>query len=160
MPLDKTIEKQLAAWSYDEQSKYKGWKTKYAQRFNPDDKSDCTCSKCGETKPYTEFKLNRTINSRNNTLYYSRRTWCRSCTNGYKRKWTYKISDKEYKQLMSATNCEICNIEFKSNRNKFIDHCHTTSKVRGTLCTKCNTMLGMIEKDKIILPNINKYLKA
>lgn len=35
--------------------------------------------------------------------------------------------------------CKICNIEPATH----LDHCHTTGAIRGLLCTRCNTGLGM-----------------
>lgn len=53
--------------------------------------------------------------------------------------------------LKSQNNkCKICNteLEIAIGRGKFknntavVDHCHKTNKIRGILCSKCNTGLG------------------
>ena len=38
----------------------------------------------------------------------------------------------------SATNCEKCGKEFKSSRQRHMDHCHETGKFRNILCQSCN----------------------
>lgn len=60
--------------------------------------------------------------------------------------------------------CAICNIPLslhvgKTKKGKVhVDHCHTTGKVRGILCTKCNTLLGMAEDNKHTLQKAILYL--
>ena len=41
-----------------------------------------------------------------------------------------------------------------------VDHCHTTGKVRGLLCTNCNTILGKCYDNPKILENAIKFLKT
>ena len=45
-------------------------------------------------------------------------------------------------------------------RNLAVDHCHTTGKVRGLLCTNCNIGLGMLKDSSEILNLAIKYLKS
>lgn len=54
--------------------------------------------------------------------------------------------------------CAICNEDFKKNEKICIDHNHETDKVRGLLCGKCNTGLGLFNDDKEILINAAIYL--
>lgn len=44
-------------------------------------------------------------------------------------------------------------------RNMAIDHCHESGKVRGLLCSKCNTALGCFKDSAGILENAIAYLK-
>jgi hypothetical protein len=41
-----------------------------------------------------------------------------------------------------------------------VDHCHNTGKIRGILCTKCNTGLGSFKDNIELLMNAIKYLKG
>lgn len=76
------------------------------------------------------------------------------------RKSRYGITKEEYNYLLDTQKgcCAICKkhqTEFK--RKLSVDHCHTTEKVRGLLCIRCNTLLGIFEKYK---DNFEIYLNA
>ncbi len=60
----------------------------------------------------------------------------------------YGITLMEWKAMLKKQNnrCAICNEEFKNSRDIDTDHDHTTGKVRGLLCSFCNThVLSTIE---------------
>jgi hypothetical protein len=58
----------------------------------------------------------------------------------------YALSSTEFTEMLSSQhgNCAICD-EYMAKPN--IDHNHTTGKVRGLLCTQCNTRLGHMESE-------------
>jgi len=56
--------------------------------------------------------------------------------------------------------CAICLTENPGGKGKFyIDHCHTTGKNRGLLCSCCNILLGQAKESKETLMNAIKYLE-
>lgn len=56
--------------------------------------------------------------------------------------------------------CAICKIHQKYLKNTLnVDHCHTTGKVRGLLCSKCNHGLGHFKDSVFILENAILYIK-
>jgi len=55
--------------------------------------------------------------------------------------------------------CLICGNKFKNSRDKQLDHCHRTNKVRGVLCVRCNTGLGFFDDNIETLQKAIKYLE-
>jgi len=79
----------------------------------------------------------------------------------------YNLNAEEYLQMILDQNnlCAICyKPETHKNRNGDVrplnvDHCHITGKVRGLLCTHCNSTLGNAFDDVSILESCIQYLK-
>ena len=74
----------------------------------------------------------------------------------------YNLSIEEYETLIESQNnsCKVCGTHAKNNiKGKlYIDHCHTTGKVRGLLCMKCNSALGLLNDDKTLVQKLIDYL--
>lgn len=74
----------------------------------------------------------------------------------------YGITIDDYEQMLKDQNnkCAICgNGHTKGTRGKlYIDHCHKTNKVRGLLCQKCNSAIGLLGDNKTLLKKALKYL--
>ena len=79
----------------------------------------------------------------------------------YQKKTKYNLSESEYKSLFvqQDNKCAICGNEFNAQLKGFVDHNHATGAVRGLLCTKCNTLLGMANDNIEILNNAIEYIK-
>ena len=79
----------------------------------------------------------------------------------YQKKFKYNLAEDEYRNLFKEQNnkCAICGTEFNEKNKGFVDHSHITSEVRGLLCTKCNSLLGMANDDIEILKKAIEYLK-
>lgn len=102
-----------------------------------------------------------------------RRDSCKLCENNEKQLnrnllRQYKISYKDYTELCKLQNykCKICNkeetaIEPKTNkiRRLAVDHCHDNGTVRGLLCSRCNTGIGLFKDNIHNLSEAIKYLK-
>jgi Recombination endonuclease VII len=67
---------------------------------------------------------------------------------------------EDYRRMLSKQNgaCAICKQVFQETLA--VDHCHTTGKVRGLLCRKCNTGLGNYGDDPGRLREAAAYLEA
>ena len=81
----------------------------------------------------------------------------------------YNIGLDEYMIMLESQKgvCSICNKEesainphTKQPRDLAVDHCHSTGKVRGLLCSKCNTALGSFKDDISLLEAAIVYLKG
>jgi Recombination endonuclease VII len=77
----------------------------------------------------------------------------------YKRK--YGISLDTYNDMLKTQGgvCEICEQSCKSGRRLAVDHCHTTNKVRGLLCSACNQGLGLFKDSPELMLKAIQYLK-
>lgn len=75
---------------------------------------------------------------------------------------SYNISLEELELLKVKQNysCAICFTNEKdcSRQTLFVDHNHDTGKVRGLLCSQCNSALGLFYDNKVILNNAIGYL--
>lgn len=70
----------------------------------------------------------------------------------------YKIP-KEYAQvLLEKENCQCCGKFLEESKDRHIDHCHTTGKVRDVLCFNCNAALGHINDNQERLIKLLYYL--
>ena len=74
----------------------------------------------------------------------------------------YGISPEDVIEMeeQQGNRCAICGKAFKkgAHYNKNIDHSHTTGKVRGLLCNKCNMMIGLGDDSVSILQRAINYL--
>jgi hypothetical protein len=132
------------------------------------------CSKCGESKPIDNFRL-QAKNGKNKNY---RRTYCLPCDREYERvnrrdyrkNWQlknhYGITLEQYKEMLKEQNglCAICgNPETdkigETLSTLAVDHDHETGRVRGLLCKKCNTAIGLFFENIDTIKKAIKYLK-
>lgn len=76
----------------------------------------------------------------------------------YELKYEYGLSKTNYDTLVTGQQgkCAIC----LKSKKLVVDHCHTTSLVRGLLCYRCNTLTGFIESEHQERERILKYLAS
>lgn len=87
-------------------------------------------------------------------LYHRRQTLLRS----------WGLSVEAYDALVAAQGggCAVCGA-IKSSHRKWrlqVDHDHVTGKLRGILCNRCNTALGMVNDDCALLEKLITYVKS
>ena len=71
----------------------------------------------------------------------------------------YNISEKRYWELRKIDNCESCgDHKSKFKKGLFIDHDHSTGKVRGLICCHCNSVAGFARDNKDRLKSVSRYL--
>jgi len=135
------------------------------------------CSRCVKVKPNSEFYPLR-INKDGLHAY------CKKCQIKMARDYQAKnldslrrnrrkenlkrfgLSSEAYDELLSSQNgvCAICKGHEPRHRSDgtrkplCVDHSHATGKVRGLLCSKCNTAIGLLQDDAQIVANAAAYL--
>lgn len=89
----------------------------------------------------------------------------------YARAWNFRkkfgLTTESFEAMLAAQNgaCAVClereTHTYKSGRIRelAVDHCHTTGKIRGALCRRCNQGLGSFNDDPEILRRAIAYLE-
>lgn len=85
----------------------------------------------------------------------------------YRRKIGLKrhgLTPDQYDAMLAAQNgsCAICGAtspRSKNSKRMFVDHCHVTGRIRGLLCSPCNTMLGLATDSPTRLRAAAEYLE-
>lgn len=70
----------------------------------------------------------------------------------YNIKYSYGLTKEEYEKLPKF--CEVCG----STERLCIDHDHSTGRVRGILCARCNIALGMLRDNPVYIDKLKEYL--
>lgn len=108
------------------------------------------CRLCGgEPKNRTGVPVCAECSERNKAQLSRRRTLA-----------PYGITPEGYDSMLAEQDgrCAICRT-LEPGRNFFVvDHDHDTGKVRGLLCVKCNSGLGMFDDDPVVLMHATQYL--
>lgn len=96
-----------------------------------------------ESNPERKQVQNKTVNARR---YYRRYTLSQ-----------YGLTEDGYAQMHALQEgaCAICR---EAQEVLCVDHDHTTSKVRGLLCSRCNQGLGLFRDNRDFLAQAITYL--
>jgi hypothetical protein len=86
------------------------------------------------------------------------RTYCRDCDRVVRRSNKYGMSRDRVMEMLTQTNCEACGCPLATSSEKNFDHRHSDGAVRGVLCGRCNTTLGLCEENPRILGAISDYM--
>lgn len=72
----------------------------------------------------------------------------------------YGLNEKAYLSLLEVQGnaCAICQGEF--SKTPHVDHCHKTNQVRGLLCQRCNTAIGLLNDDPIVIERAKEYISS
>ena len=134
------------------------------------------CTVCKEEKSLSEFPMRKTHRpgkpvsqctkcrvAYNKTYREENKEKFLAVERKSKLKITYGITPEQYDVMLAKQNgkCAICSVKKPGGRTKmfFIDHCHSTGSIRGLLCMRCNTGLGLILDSPKYLLNAISYLK-
>lgn len=124
------------------------------------------CNQCEQRKPIEDFYRRRERGER-------RYGHCKTCQNERSRKSLAKNRTKanerarrarikakfgislEAHDILVAQPCAICD---ETEAPRVLDHCHTTGRIRGVLCQRCNLMIGQAKDDPVRLNKAIIYL--
>lgn len=139
------------------------------------------CTSCNTRKDFALFSNNKGSRPSPDGKAYT----CKPCDSMRHKKWKqentdhvlrlqrnndlknlYGISQEDYIMLLEKQEykCAICGAT--SNKggmyNKYfcVDHDHSSSKVRGLLCHRCNVGLGCFSDDPNLIKNALDYLES
>jgi hypothetical protein len=70
----------------------------------------------------------------------------------------YGLSASDVFEMLGSQRsaCLICGVSIASGYH--IDHCHSSGKVRGLLCSKCNQAIGLFDEDQNRLQKAANYI--
>jgi hypothetical protein len=73
----------------------------------------------------------------------------------------YDLSLDAFMDLVARqdASCAICRTPVTEGGGGVVDHCHDSGKVRGLLCRKCNSGLGMFRDQPALLRQALAYLE-
>jgi len=106
-------------------------------------------------------------NNAERLLEYQRR-WREENPEKYRQIWRaaalrkYGLTIAQYDAMLAAQNsaCMICRLAFDDTpKSIHVDHCHGTGRVRGLLCSGCNTGIGCLQDSPEILRRASEYLR-
>lgn len=137
------------------------------------------CRSCKKSKPLSEYYKEK---GGKNGL----RSACKECRSNDLKKWNDKIRNNpelrvKYRESarlkkiervfgIAASDfnrmfeeqkgcCAICNKhQSELKKSLAVDHCHRTGKVRSLLCGNCNTTLGLVGENLVVLQTMIEYL--
>jgi NMD protein affecting ribosome stability and mRNA decay len=142
------------------------------------------CPKCGESKPLSGWTIRESgprigqavahckacntkayvQRSKDDDTLYRRVQW----PSKLKRKYGITVDDY-YRMLAEQSGCcATCGSMTPGNRHYkrmgkpemfHVDHCHSTGKVRGLLCNRCNRAIGYLGDNPEIADSISAYLR-
>ncbi len=128
-----------------------------------------TCRKCCVNKPFSDY-YKASSGTKDGYRHECKECWKTQCSNYFQenketlkqksKDWYYRTSygltQEDVKSLKDSydNKCPVC-----ARRDLVVDHCHTTGKVRGCLCNRCNQALGLLDEDVESMERLKDYMK-
>lgn len=74
----------------------------------------------------------------------------------------YGLTEAEYDAILERQGhrCGICLTDTPGVKGWAIDHCHDSGMVRGVLCSRCNSAIGLLQEDPNVIARAAEYVRA
>jgi hypothetical protein len=76
-----------------------------------------------------------------------------------KKKYGISLFGVALMRQAQGNRCPICLLDFQDQPRPCVDHCHVTGRVRGLLCSLCNSAIGKLRDDVDYLTRAIEYLR-
>lgn len=138
--------------------------SEYHKAWRAKDGKQSRCKACMISAALKWGRDNREAKNRNARASIKRTVKSRWAKNISKK---FNLSVKDYEKMLTLQNnaCAICAKPEKSIlksvrrvKQLAVDHCHASGRIRGLLCAKCNTFLGLANDDPAVLHSAIEYL--
>lgn len=117
------------------------------------------CANEGRREYVREYHRLHPEKHRAANLKYQRVHKDRDTSRRLKQKYGITLADKQVMYDMQNGKCATCPFVFVSVYPAHVDHCHTSKKVRGLLCSSCNLVAGKVNDSPARLRSIADYLE-
>lgn len=118
---------------------------------------DIQCGVCATHKDVSEFYVKDRKTGRRDSK-------CKACRIIQTREFVLGVTEAQYRSMHrdQSGRCGICRTRMRSRRMKkfAVDHCHTTGRIRGLLCSNCNTGLGLFKDNLDTLHRAIDWIKV
>lgn len=145
----------------------------FSRRNGIADGYQAKCKTCAKIQKDAWYEKNKEAQRANTRAYAaanreqvreSTRKWAKKNPDkvkAYHLRTKYGVSLERYNEMIKDQNnqCAICE-QKTEGRDLYVDHCHTTKKVRGLLCVNCNAALGGYKDSIPLLESAIAYLKS
>lgn len=73
----------------------------------------------------------------------------------------FGITSAKYQEMLTTQNhaCAVCSTPPARKKRLAVDHCHSSGKVRGLLCSSCNLAIGLLQDDPVRMQAALDYLQ-
>lgn len=112
----------------------------------------------------TYYERNKArILAHNRVYYYANYAKRKKIIRNSTLKRLYGITIEDYDAMLVSQGfaCAVCEAPPSAcvQGTLSVDHCHSTGRVRGLLCDKCNRALGLLNDDMVLIARLLDYAR-
>lgn len=127
-------------------------------------RKDCVyCARKRRSEYFKDLQKREKINTRRRKNYREDKGARKEKNKRNSLKQLYGLTLEQFNSMRKDQNfcCAICKKPEQecSKKTLYVDHSHVTKKVRGLLCSRCNSILGFFDEDIAKIEQAIKYLK-